>query len=293
MQVSHAKQLKQMQAELRKALAGGTAGSDAAMAVMHARQVEALQGEVRSLRAELDRAAAASPHPEATLTSARYTPARDTSARYTPARDTPCGSGRGSGGGASSLSRGGGAHHATAADEEAEGSGGRLEGGGGGGGGEGGWEGGGALGSLTSLRGALLSAALLFAEAHAALHTHDARGDDVLRLTPTTDSTSRASLMRLAAERATDEVDELRRLQQTAAALQALAERLTHAYTHGFGRPPRWLLRSWHLVSACGGGGGHRARRTALNLDGGLGGMWRSYDRVPLGHDGEGILSPG
>ena len=61
LKVSHSKQLKQMQAELRKALSGqgsggGGGGNEAALQVMHEKEVDSLLAEIRTLRNALEHA---------------------------------------------------------------------------------------------------------------------------------------------------------------------------------------------------------------------------------------------
>ena len=193
LKVSHAKQVKQMQAELRKALStagnASSPGPDAAMQVMHAREVKSLQAEIRSLRTTLERV-------EAPPDSRPSQPSEPVDA----------------------------------------------------------WEVA-VVGSLGELRHSLLATCRsLMDEVEAVCYAQEPKGKGLqlhMRSTHIGDSHlidvgSRAALARLAATDTTDASDELRRLQQTAEALESIVERLVAAKHHGVQRPPRWLVLGWH-----------------------------------------------
>ena len=228
LKMSHAKQVKQLQAELRKALGsggggggsggGGAAGggADAARQVMLAKEVEALQAEVWRLSSALTQAEGSSPRPGSS--------------------------------GMRGLEAGGGGAPSTSSEPF---------------GGELAWEIA-VLSSLAELRHSLLETGAALQEeldvllADAAVSGGGAAANE-LRLRArggrgSAETDPSDALARLFAEPdSADASEELRRLQETASALRGLQGRLSDAYRLGLARPPRWLLATWHCVAACSG----------------------------------------
>ena len=233
LKLSHAKQLKQMQSELRKALAaaaspagrgrGSMREADTAVHVMHARELEGLQAEVRTLRAALEQQ--------------REGPAASTPALPPSARRERSGQPHSPGDDADDPSRSGGVHGGAGNDDAPEAT----------------WEAT-VLCSLAELRHSLLHTCRALAEDADALDGTQAQGKE-LRLSARGNPLSSVNdaLHRLARDDATDASDELERLQQTVEVLRSVQERLTRTHWGGTAQPPRWLLATWRRVAGCAG----------------------------------------